>query len=72
MMNEWVSHSDHEEVCKDIFVQQNHDNSLWKSFEDHLFARQVEMTSQMWEDLEIEPTLLQDCKEGKKRIVGKI
>jgi len=45
MMNEWVSHSDHEEV---------------------------EMTPQMWEDLEIEPALLQDCKEGKKRIVGKI
>ena len=48
------------------------DNSLWKTFEDSLFARQVEMTPQMWEDLEIEPTLLQDCKDGKKRIVGKI
>ena len=50
----------------------SYNNSLCKSIEGHLFARQVEMTPQMWEDLEIEPTLLQDCKDGKKRIVGKI
>ena len=59
--------------CIKIYLNnKSHESSLWKSFEDHLFARQVEMTSQMWEDLEIEPTLLQDCKDGKKRIVGKI
>ena len=57
---------------KIYFYDKSLENSLWKSFEDHLFARQVDMTPQMWEDLEIEPTLLQDCKDGKKRIVGKI
>ena len=59
--------------CIKIYLyDKNHERSLWKSFEDRLFAWQVEMTPQMWEDLEIEPTLLQDCKDGKKRIVGKI
>ena len=59
--------------CVKIYLYNKiHESSLWKSFEDSLFVRQVEMTPQMWEDLEIEPTLLQDCKDGKKRIVGKI
>ena len=67
------SHTATTRRCVKIYLyNKSHDSSLWKTFEDHLFARQVEMTPQMWEDLEIESTLLQDRKEGKKRIVGKI
>jgi len=41
----------------------------WIGASDH---EKVEMTGQMWEDMEIDPTLLQELKDGKKRLVGKI